>query len=234
MSPTVRILFLLSAFSALLYLLDPWGDQALMTILTKGSVCLFLILMVGAVSRGTAGKLLMLALFFSLLGDIFLAIDRERFFIFGLGSFLLAHLSYSALFIMHRADRGLSKRRYIVQGLLLLFSAGMAIRLWPVLGDLKLPVFFYIAAITIMGLSACRSRFNPWLVVTGALSFILSDSLIAIDKFLIPFDQAGSLIWITYILGQYGLCFGILGFAVREFGIADYRRVQSQASSDET
>lgn len=213
MTANSKILLALSVFSALLYLADPWGGQDLIRILTKASVCLFLILMVFTASGATdrIRILLMIALLFSMGGDIFLAVDREQFFVFGLASFLLAHLAYSALFIMRPADHPQAAGRLAIQGLLLILTATMAILLRPVLGGLKIPVFFYIAAITVMGLAACRSRFHPWLVIPGALSFILSDSIIAIDKFLMPIDGSGPLIWITYVLAQYFLCFGILG-----------------------
>lgn len=231
MTANSKILFALSLFSAILYLLDPWGDQALMTILIKGSVCLFLILAVWSAKGATDRTriLLMIALLFSMGGDIFLAVDRVQLFVFGLASFLLAHLAYTALFILHPAERPLPKSRLFVQGLLLLFTATMAILLWPALGALKIPVFFYIAAITVMGLAACRAAFNPWLVIIGALSFILSDSIIAIDKFLAPFDPSGPVIWITYVLAQYCLCAGVLGLEFR-----GARRSQATSSSEDT
>ncbi len=210
MTTTSKLVFILSVFSALLFLIDPWGSQALMTILTKASVCLFLILMTWSVTGGKSGKLLMLALLFSMAGDIFLAVDRQNLFVFGLASFLLGHLTYTVVFLRHRQPDALGGfAKFIVAGLIG-FTILMSILLWPALGVLKIPVILYIVAITIMGITACTSKFDPRFVIFGALSFIFSDSIIAIDKFLYPFDMSGPVIWITYVLGQYGLCLGIL------------------------
>ena len=42
------------------------------------------------------------SLLFSSLGDVFLGLDAEKLFVFGLSSFLLAHLLYMVLFIRNR------------------------------------------------------------------------------------------------------------------------------------
>jgi uncharacterized membrane protein YhhN len=49
-----------------------------------------------------------------------------------------------------------------------------------------------------------------WLVFGGALLFIISDSLLAIDKFSkhLPFSQIS--IMTTYAFAQYNIVFGIL------------------------
>lgn len=158
----------------------------------------------------------MLALLFSMGGDIFLAVDRQNLFVFGLASFLLGHITYTAVFLKNRQSDGSGPLAKLIVAGLISFTILMSILLWPTLGALKIPVILYIIAITIMGISACLSKFDPKFVILGALSFIFSDSIIAIDKFLFAFDYSGPVIWITYVLGQYGLVLGILKSETRK------------------
>lgn len=90
---------------------------------------------------------------------------------------------------------------------LLGFVAIMLTILTPNLGKLALPVGLYIAAITAMGLAAIALPHRP-LVALGAVCFILSDALIALDKFVAPLGFAGPAIWITYVLAQVLIVLG--------------------------
>lgn len=82
--------------------------------------------------------------------------------------------------------------------------------LWPVLGELKAPVFFYITVISAMALMAIFSNYPALSVSIGAFSFLISDATIAINKFLVPFSASGPVIWITYILAQVLLTIAII------------------------
>jgi uncharacterized membrane protein YhhN len=79
------------------------------------------------------------------------------------------------------------------------------------LGDLKLPVTIYVGAISLMVLSALHfGNQQPgrlWLVL-GASCFMLSDALLAINKFAAPIPLAGFWIMLTYGTAQYGLVRG--------------------------
>lgn len=48
------------------------------------------------------------------------------------------------------------------------------------------------------------------LCAIGAVLFIISDSLIAVDKFFVPLTYRTSLIMITYYLAQLGITLSIL------------------------
>ena len=52
--------------------------------------------------RDRDGLMLANSLSFSTLGDMFLGIDGEKLFVFGLASFLIAHLLYIVLFVRNR------------------------------------------------------------------------------------------------------------------------------------
>ncbi|PKQ01522.1 MAG: hypothetical protein CVT73_23015 [Alphaproteobacteria bacterium HGW-Alphaproteobacteria-12] len=72
----------------------------------------------------------------------------------------------------------------------------------PSLGKLKLPVGAYLVAILVMALSALAiPQGAPWLGL-GAVLFVISDSVIAIDKFRGGVPFRGPIVWITYYVGQ--------------------------------
>ncbi len=162
---------------------------------------------------------MIVAIIFSLLGDVFLLFKGDIAFMLGLGSFLIAHLGYIVVFIkdqkMTQYEKGPVLRRR--PGLIApfgLYTIILLVLLWSDLGALKIPVVIYSLTIMMMGLTALnRWRYVHlvcigW-VMTGALLFIISDSLIAINKFLIDFPLSGFWIMLTYIVAQYCLIMGI-------------------------
>ena len=127
------------------------------------------------------------ALALSTLGDVLLDLDPAGLFVFGLGSFLVAHLVYISVFIRDRRRMvPLGGPRVLLAILVLLCSAAVSGWLLPSLGDLIVPVAIYMCAITAMVIAAILGRFeNPWVAV-GAILFLISDSLLAINKFKTP------------------------------------------------
>lgn len=149
------------------------------------------------------------ALAFSTLGDIFL--DLRGMFVQGLGAFLVAHLIYVVLFLSNwQRPVRLSANQQISLAALLFFSLAQTMWLWPGLGQLAIPVACYIGAITLMVASAIIGRFRQSWIVWGALLFLISDSLIGINKFKTPVPLRDYLVWATYYLGQCGIALGFL------------------------
>ncbi|OLE52706.1 MAG: hypothetical protein AUG51_16800 [Acidobacteria bacterium 13_1_20CM_3_53_8] len=142
-------------------------------------------------------------LLFSLMGDIFLMLPRDRF-IQGLVSFLVAHLCYIAAFITegNRAFSTLSLLPFFVYGGLMLHA------LWPHLGKMRAPVVIYMLVILLMGWQAA-SRFlvenqeGSLLAFIGSLFFIASDSILAINRFKTHFKSAQALTLTTYFIAQW-------------------------------
>ncbi|MCL4870195.1 MAG: lysoplasmalogenase [Anaerolineae bacterium] len=157
--------------------------------------------------EGAAAALLFVGLLFSAGGDVALALDRRRYFVIGLSLFLIAHLFYLAAF-----SRELTQIRLnLGAGVILLLALAMGGWLWPVLGKLRLPVMLYLLVISLMGVAAAfHPRALPYLF-PGAVLFILSDALIATDKFRRPVPYAQYLIMSTYYLGQLGIVLGVIG-----------------------
>jgi uncharacterized membrane protein YhhN len=157
----------------------------------------------------TGLKMLIGALTFSMAGDIFLAVDRQNLFIFGLGAFFVGHCFYILAFRpMNLLNRTMAAA---------LIAYGTAVFNWmsPQLGALFIPVLAYLSIIMAMAIMAWSSvKKNKWLVL-GAMSFVISDSLIGIDKFVSPIPYAGLAIMVTYYLAQYSLVRGMLTYQAK-------------------
>ncbi|MBC8509347.1 MAG: lysoplasmalogenase [Anaerolineales bacterium] len=131
--------------------------------------------------------LVLVGLLFSLSGDILLMLPFDLF-VFGLISFLIAHLVYIAAFQAKRPWR----ISWIPALLLIAFGVTIYLVLAPGLGDMTIPVIFYIVVILTMAYSAWDQwdqHKERWamLAFIGALLFVLSDSILAINKFRHPF-----------------------------------------------
>ena len=160
-------------------------------------------------NRRDAG-MLSAALVASSIGDVFLDVGPERLFVPGLGAFLAAHIVYTILFLKNPTQstgKGLSRR--FGQAGVGVYAIAFALWLAPSLGPLKIPVALYIGAITAMVIFAIRSRFG-WRVASGALLFMVSDSLLAVAKFKTPFTGRDYLVWGTYYAAQCLIATGAL------------------------
>ena len=157
------------------------------------------------------------ALAFSCLGDILL-LDKAQYFVFGLGSFLVAHLLYIKL-TASEIQKVSWKEMLLVSIPFVLFLFGLLQLLYPNLNEMKIPVIVYGIVISSFGASALllyrqeKSTENGWLLL-GALLFILSDSLIAINSFYSANEMYSFLIMTTYIVAQY---FIVKSFIVKSF-----------------
>jgi uncharacterized membrane protein YhhN len=163
---------------------------------------------------------LIMAILFSCAGDILLMQKSdEKFFRFGLGAFLISHLFYILTYRQHRLEdspgalQGLQKIRFAFP--VILAGTGLVTVLYAHLGGLKIPVLVYAAVITIMVLTALfrfgRTNSSSFtMVFGGAILFMVSDSLIAINKFLEPLPYAHFWIMLTYISAQLLIVKGLL------------------------
>lgn len=155
--------------------------------------------------RGGIGwfdAVLMLALACSLAGDVFLMF--EGYFIPGLASFLAAHLCYIALF--KQGVPWLPQRRALA--VVLALAAGMYAVLFGFLpAGLVVPVAAYTLAIALMAAQAIGRAVvlrdaGSIGVAAGALLFMLSDSLLAINRFAVPLPMAQLWVLATYYAAQ--------------------------------
>jgi uncharacterized membrane protein YhhN len=148
-------------------------------------------------------KTLVLAgLVFSLLGDVALMFP-DKWFTAGLVFFLAAQVFYILAFkpLPGRPVAPATFLPFVLFGLLMFFL------LAPRLGPMKLPVFVYIAAITMMaGFAAARfidrGGTKPLLAFVGAVLFLISDSVLAYDRFARKVPGARVIILGTYFPAQ--------------------------------
>lgn len=154
---------------------------------------------------------LKVGLIFCLAGDVFLALPGLKWFRAGLAAFLFGHVLYILAFSFLTPFNGwLSSGDF----LLLAISLGAGRWLWPHLGAMKLPVFAYVAVITLMVCGAWAVFERPdlpfpgkALVFWGAILFYLSDLLVARDQFISKafFNRLFGLS--LYYTGQFFLAF---------------------------
>ena len=204
-----RLLLSISIICAILYLFVFPGN-AVIKAGTVGTLALVALLSLG--KRRDAG-LLALALAFSSTGDVILDLD-PHLFVYGLAAFLLGHLTYICLFLRNRPrplDPGLPRIAAVIA--VLAYAATLATWIVPSVGKLGVPVVFYVCALTTMVVTAILGRFEqPWVAV-GAVLFLMSDSLLAINKFKTPIPARDLLVGTTYYLGQCGIALGYLASA---------------------
>lgn len=162
--------------------------------------------------------LLLTGLVFSWLGDIFLLFENKNalFFIFGLASFLTTHIFYIIYFLkISSANISLLKKQPWLVLVIVGYGVALVGLLYPHLGELKLPVIVYATVICSMFLCSLHIFLkvnNPAniLYLLGAALFVLSDSLLALNKFYQPFAFAGVLIMLTYCAAQYFIVTGFI------------------------
>ncbi|MCT4581265.1 MAG: lysoplasmalogenase [Flavobacteriales bacterium] len=171
-------------------------------------------------SKNNRKSAIVTALIFSFLGDTFLLFvyQNELFFLLGLGSFLVAQLAYVVTFnkdrIKHRLPSG------FIALILLFFVFYIGILFYSIsenLNDFLIPVIVYASAVGLMGITAAfrylsvnNSSFIQ--VFIGAFLFVVSDTFIALDKFLYygELAYASVIIMSLYIIGQFFIVRGTL------------------------
>jgi uncharacterized membrane protein YhhN len=165
----------------------------------------FILLGVAWVSlQGPARLFMVAALFFSAGGDIFLELDR---FTPGLASFLIAQLCYAWYFFSQRTTDSLPYARLILIVVIMLSVS------FPVIshaGEIFIPVAIYMSAITAMGVAAALYRAPSTLVFVGALLFVVSDSMIGINRFVTPLPGSRYAIMLTYYGAQLLMLWGVM------------------------
>lgn len=163
---------------------------------------------------GAAGRYrhwIVIGLALSTAGDVFLMLPFDGF-VFGLGSFLLAHLAY---LVALRQRGGWWRVRWPMAA-----YAGVAalvlVRLWPDLpNELKLPVIVYVFALAGMAAQAAsvwreRADASTRIAAIGGAFFVTSDALLALDRFSTPLPMAS-----TWVLATYWIAQGCIARSVR-------------------
>lgn len=157
---------------------------------------------------------------FSFLGDVLLMFQSEAewYFILGLGAFLITHFMYlkAFLYLTSIPSGYLAKNKWLIYFCFIFFLVNVFFY-WPHLPKgMGIPVVCYCFAICLM-LMGCIHSYgsipgHKWrLIFIGVLLFIVSNSLIALTKF-VSIDMVYNGLWImlTYMLSQLLITYGSL------------------------
>jgi uncharacterized membrane protein YhhN len=179
-APTFLFGLICLSFAAA-YVFAEWKQHRLAACLTKAAASAsFLVL---ALSNGATGflygRIILIALVFSLLGDMLLLSRQSVFLVAGIAAFLAAHIAYAVAF----SSRLLEPAWFAAASFVLIASALFILRwLWKYLDRLhKIAVASYLAALTAMA-SLAVATLTPTIAV-GALAFAVSDISVARDRF---------------------------------------------------
>ena len=149
-------------------------------------------------------------LFFSILGDTFL-IFSDKYFKYGLIAFLIGHICYIIAFAV---SAGFHFTFWIFLPITTIGISYLRMILKHT-GKMTIPVIIYIIIIMIMGWTAIeRYHILPTmgtsLAAFGAIFFIISDAVLALNKFRKPFLSAELIILITYFSAQWLLAVSVI------------------------
>ncbi len=158
-----------------------WTQAAAVAKFAASSGFLATALSVGALRHGF-GRIIFAGLVLSMFGDMFLVGQTQRFFLLGLGSFLLAHIAYITAFVLFGQER---KWTFVSAVPVLVVAVMVSAWLSPhVSAELAMPVRLYTAVISLMVVTAigARGAGASKLIVAGALMFFVSDLSVAMMR----------------------------------------------------
>ena len=161
--------------------------------------------------------LLALALIFSWGGDILLLNQSKTiYFLSGLGSFLVAQLLYA--FVLYKSTYHPPKFQFKAISPLLVLGTGFMVFVVPEASELAIPVALYgLCILAMIAMATVRNGYTSeesfrWAFI-GASLFLLSDGLIATNKFIIDIPYIHFFVMGTYIPAQYLIVKGVMEHA---------------------
>lgn len=164
-------------------------------------------------------KFVFAALFFSFLGDtLLLLVPRsETFFLAGLVSFLIAHVVYILINMNAVSGQDRSIKPEWSDLIFVIYGFTIFSIINENLGDMYIPTLIYTVVICIMGITAkkrggkCDDQ-SFRLILLGSILFLVSDSVLAYDKFNQPFASADFITMTTYLGAQFLIVQGLIVF----------------------
>lgn len=166
----------------------------------KGLLMPVLLLAIVGATRPATPRLLAAGLLLAMVGDVAIDIRFEA----GMVGFLAMQVAYIAGFLGLGAAGRLRRLWPAPVGYAVLWIA-VNLALGPELGELRLPVLVYSAAICAMAALAVGVGAR---VGIGAALFVVSDALIGAGEAGVDFTGRSALIMPTYLAGQYLIATG--------------------------
>lgn len=198
----MKIFNTLTLLSAIIAIYAQMQSATVLFAITKPLTTILLISLVltyGKLRSEKFPRVVFLALLACLLGDMFLLGDS--YFIYGLSAFFVGHLLLTYAF----TTLGGFRTQFLPLVVLLSIAAAHYAYLYPMLGPFKLPVAMYNLVIVLMAWQAtCLALQRPSKQTFGlcfaSLLFMFSDSMIAMNKFVVAFDWSSVVVLSTYWL----------------------------------
>ncbi|WDH99470.1 lysoplasmalogenase [Paenibacillus urinalis] len=197
------LLPLLVLITSILYIFfipeEPFEVKLLFKLIPMALIILYALLRMRT-GRRSAHALLLAGLFFCMLGDGLLPI----WFVYGLLAFLIGHLFYLTAFLNQWRFSWIRLLSIIPIGIYAWIMGGKLAQHIAMSADLKgliIPVIAYVTVISLMLWSAVMTG-NVWASI-GSLLFVISDSILAWNKFVEAIPYAGVLIMATYYAAQF-------------------------------
>ncbi len=192
-----KLIFSSVVILAFIYFIGLYNNYLWLKVITKPLPILLLLLLINP--KGKYNIYIIAGFLFSALGDILLELPYHLF-VGGLLAFLVAHIFYTLAFFSR------SKETSIFSGIVLLLVGLINyVILFPGLANMAVPVAVYMSFILIMLWRAFAQRstgafanYAFW----GALIFVVSDSIIAYNRFYSNINYAQWYIMCCYWLAQ--------------------------------
>ena len=162
---------------------------------------------------------MILAMVYCMAGDTFLMFDSrdELFFILGLVSFLVGHVFYILVFKRIANDKFISF--HILKTILVIaYVTVLLYLLIPRANTLWLPVVLYslvIGTMLVFAFHLTKIGRIGWLITAGAFLFVISDSVIALNKFYVSIPLDSWIVMISYIVAQFLIVHGVVKYILQ-------------------
>ncbi|MBG9587467.1 lysoplasmalogenase [Cytobacillus firmus] len=159
-------------------------------------------------SAGPPLRLIVIGLFFCMLGDGFIAVS----FVAGLGAFLVGHLFYLTGFLKMSRMTKLRLAAIIPIGMYsLIIGSQLIASLSEAENDaLVIPVIAYMLVISLMALSAILT--GNRLAIAGTILFVISDSILSWNMFVADIVYSDVLVMTTYYSAQFLIARSLASF----------------------
>lgn len=201
----------------LLHLICIYLEMSTPRLITKLLLLPILIFYLAA-EPGKTSVVVYIGLFCSFLGDLLLTRSGEVFFLFGMLAFIGTHVCNIIYFYwLQKGHPGKPMNLVLALVVLSVISGGVYFQLADKLGSFRVPILVYMAIITLMAVMATQTLVNQAILHTaircfipGAALFVLSDGLLALNKFLLHAGSIDIAVMLTYGMAQYFLVKGFV------------------------
>ncbi|MBI2275124.1 MAG: lysoplasmalogenase [Bacteroidetes bacterium] len=192
-------------------------EMSTLRLITKLLLLPILILYLTA-EPGKTSVVVYMGLFCSFMGDLLLTRSGEIFFLSGMLAFIGTHVCNILFFYrLQKGHPGKPVNLVLAVVVLAVISGGVYFLLADQLGSFRVPILVYMAIISLMAVMATQTLVHPGLIQTsircfipGAALFVLSDGLLALNKFLLHTGSIDIAVMLTYGMAQYLLVKGFV------------------------